>query len=242
MLTELVMLLAVASSCDVSRAALGLCQIECPTSGPGAFTVCASQTQAPGNQVASGGTQSPKPQRLCRYYVNGTIDLPTVGIITAWIDVGSRLCIGDEIPEPAPAQASKSVKAQLEEQFTAISKNPFAWWEPGSEVEIEEPAMFHVLANTTIESGQLFDQSAQIRFRPVGYFWDFSDGGSGHGQSLERSFAQTGVYRASAAVEYEVDYKIGGGSWIQNAASWSLSSNELSIVVIDPPRRTLLVG
>jgi hypothetical protein len=246
MLIEIAMLLMVTTSCDVSKAALGLCQIDCSITGAGSFTVCANQGQSNQTGGSSNGSSpakaTPKPQRLCKYYVNGTIDVPTIGTITAWVDVGSRPCIGDSIPEPKVTSSPKSIQSQLEEQFTAVSKTPFAWWEPGSDLEIEEPAIFHVQANSTIEAGELLGQTAQIRFRPVSYSWIFSDGISSSGVKYSRIFLEIGNYRATARVDYEVDYRFDTGPWIQNAASWSLSSNELFVVVIDPPRRTLLVG
>ena len=242
------MILMGVTSCDVSRAALGACEIDCTSAAAGSFTVCASQGQSSVGQVpsSSGGSSSkskPKPQRSCQYYVNGTIDVPTIGIITAWVDVGSRLCIGDPVPATtSPIDTKpKSVETQIQEQFTAVSKAPYAWWNPGDSVEMGEPASFHVTAGAVVENGRLFDQSALIRFRPVDFRWAFSDRYQGSGKFFVRAFEVVGIYQATAIVDYQVDYKIGSGSWNSNAASWSLESNQLSVVVIDPPRRTLLV-
>ncbi|MCF8529454.1 MAG: hypothetical protein K9G13_06080 [Aquiluna sp.] len=154
------------------------------------------------------------------------------------------MCIGDAIPEPSQAVVPviKSVQTQLSDQFSADTTKPFAWWDPGDELEVEEVGNFFVSASEFQKSGRLFDQSAQIRFRPVQVSWSYSDRGSGSGTRYQRSFAEIGTYQATALVDYEVDYKIGSGSWVSNAASWSLESNGLTVVVIDPPRRTLLVG
>ena len=115
MLIELSMILMGVTSCDVSRAALGACEIDCTSAAAGSFTVCASQGQSSVGQVptSSGGSSSkskPKPQRSCQYYVNGTIDVPTIGIITAWVDVGSRLCIGDPVPATYESDSHKAKK------------------------------------------------------------------------------------------------------------------------------------
>lgn len=233
------------AGCDITKAALGQCEVDCSGSQAGSFTICASQgssseTSAPGRTK----TPEPKPMRLCRYYVNGSIDQPTIGVITSWIVVGSRLCIGDAIPETSLVvpPAIKSVQSQLSEQFSADTTNPFARWEPGDELEVEEVGSFFVSAAEFQKSGRLFDKNAQIRFRPIHISWDFSDGMSGSGTGYQRSFSDIGMYRAVAVVDYEVDYKIGAENWISNAASWSLDSNALTVLVIDPPRRTLLVG
>ena len=247
MLIEFTLGLLATISCDVSKAAMGACGAECEGPNAGSFTICASQGIGSGSISTGAGSQNtnqptPKPTRLCQYYVNGTIDQPTLGLITAWVPVGSRLCIGDVVPEVKPVAVYKSVETQISDQFSADASRPFAWWEPGDELEIDEIGIFHVSSPTIQKTGELFDQSAQIRFRPVGISWDFSDGDSGAGSSYQKSFPEVGNFRAQAFVDYEVDYKIGSGGWVQNAASWALSSNELEILVIDPPRRTLLVG
>lgn len=233
------------AGCDLTKAALGQCDVDCSESQAGSFTICASQGSN-SDSTSNGRNQptEPKPMRLCQYYVNGSIDQPTIGVITSWIVVGSRLCIGDAIPEPSQAVVPviKSVQTQLSDQFSADTTKPFAWWDPGDELEVEEVGNFFVSASEFQKSGRLFDQSAQIRFRPVQVSWSYSDRGSGSGTRYQRSFAEIGTYQATALVDYEVDYKIGSGSWVSNAASWSLESNGLTVVVIDPPRRTLLVG
>lgn len=233
------------AGCDLTKAALGQCDVDCSGSQAGSFTICAiqgstSETSAPGRTQ----TSEPKPMRLCRYFVNGSIDQPTIGVITSWIVVGSRLCIGDAIPEPSQAVVPviKSVQSQLSDQFSADTTKPFAWWKPGDELEVEEVGSFFVSAAEFQKSGRLFDKSAQIRFRPIHISWDFSDGMSGSGTGYQRGFSDIGIYRAVAVVDYEVDYKIGSGNWVSNAAAWSLNSNALTVLVIDPPRRTLLVG
>jgi hypothetical protein len=233
------------AGCDLTKAALGQCDVDCADSQAGSFTICASQGAGSGSTSPGRAQPSePKPMRLCQYYVNGSIDQPTIGIITSWIVVGSRLCIGDAIPEPIEftAPAVKSVQSQLSEQFGASTTKPFAWWEPGDELEVDELGQFFVSASEFQKSGLLFDESALIRFRPVQISWNFSDGVPGSGSGYQKSFSEIGTYQATASVDYQVDYKIGSGGWVSNAASWSLESNRLTVVVIDPPRRTLLVG
>ncbi|MEY3561054.1 MAG: hypothetical protein RL068_206 [Actinomycetota bacterium] len=213
-------------------------------SSAGEFSLCDShhsQSQAP-SVVSPGVEPKPKPQRQCRYYANGTIDQPTLSIITAWVDVGSRACIGDEVNQSLiTATPARTINEDLSDQFTAKSQKPTAWWNPGDQVEYDEMARFYVTRTTLEVSGELLGKPAQIRFRPISARWEFGDG-SGNGFTSDHSFARVGNYRVIAFVTYQVDYKYSGSTWVQNAATWELASNELRVPVVEYPRRTLLVG
>jgi hypothetical protein len=238
---ELLIPWLLAASCDVTSAALGNCG--CDQAIAGQFTLCASdqtQSQLPGSSSVS--TPQPKPLRLCSYYANGTIDIPTISVITTWVEVGSRLCIGDELGESFSSTPVRTVQDDLQDSITAVSDRPIAWWEPGDEVEFEDPAVFRMNRANLNFSGELLGQSAQIRFVPSSARWQFSDGEAGSGFSFTRSFPDIGSYWAQGYVEYQVDYRIGGGGWVLSAANWELAANRLQVPVIEYPRRTLLVG
>lgn len=235
MLVEFLAGTILATSCDVTKAALGGCGSSCNSSSvAGSFTICESKSQ----KRSTTSVAKPKPQRLCNYYVNGTIDVPTMTIISAWIDVGSRLCIGDPIPEPQPVV--KTVREELEDIFSAKLQAPKAWLTSDSKPEVFESVGFAVEGFDVSVAGSLFGDPATIRFRPVGFSWSFYDGSKAYGETVTRAFTQTGRAWAKASVRYEVDYRKSGG-WTMNAASWSLTSNTVYFAVFDPPRKTLLV-
>lgn len=236
MLIEFLAAAILSASCDVTKAALGGCGATCPTSiTAGSFSLCESKTQ---KKSSTSTVSKPKPQRLCTYYVNGTIDVPTLTIISAWVDVGSRLCIGDPIPEPVVVV--RTVQEELEDIFSARLANPKAWLTSRSKPEPFEPVGFTVESENSVVSGSLFGDPATIRFRPVSFSWTFSDGSRGTGDSVSKFFSEPGRAWGKASVRYEVDYKK-SGSWTYDAASWSLTSNTVHLEVIDPPRKTLLV-
>lgn len=215
----------------------------CDSGSAGQFSVCATeqqQSQIPSSQAEV--TPRATPLRLCSYYVNGSIDQPTIGIITAWVEAGSRLCIGDQISETSVKTVVRTIADDLSDRFTALSERPFAWWEPGGAVEFEDPATFYVSQNDLVVVGNLLGRTAQIRFRPVSARWTFSDGQRGSGFAFTTSFAEVGSYQAIAHVKYEVDYLLSGGTWELSAAAWELTSQTMSIPVVEFPRRTLLVG
>jgi hypothetical protein len=182
--------------------------------------------------------------RECRYYANGTIDVPTMTVITAWVPVGSRPCIGDQVAEPSSASGNAMTAEEIEirDRFTAMVQRPTAWRSPSSEVEFGDEIEFHAQANTEVFTGALLGRSAQIRFRPVSARWELSDGKSLFGFHRTLAFSTLGNFWAKAYVAYEVDYKYSSGNWVYQAASWELGSNKLSIAVIERERRTLLVG
>lgn len=245
MLVELAMLLA-ASSCDINRAAMGLCG-GCPDGGT-SYAICATETgggsgtsNLPGS--SSSGPSRPTPMKLCEYYLNGSIDVPTQTIISAWVPVGSRLCIGDVVVEytPGPTREER-IESEVSDRFAASSNLPLAWWEPGDEIEYEELVRFYVDPKNKSVPGTLLGEAATIRFTAISIIWIFSDGGRGSSDSYSREFKKIGSYKAFARVQYRVDYRIGSASWVLGAATRELKSNVLDVLVVKYPRRTLLVG
>jgi hypothetical protein len=215
---------------------------DCENSTPGQFSVCAEDSVAGGGSgsVGTGGAGI----RECKYFANGTIDVPTMTVITAWVPIGSRPCIGDEIADPnsSPGSWSSQVEIELRGKFTALATRPISSWAPGGEVEIQEPIELRVDSETELFSGTLLGRSAQIRFRPVSTRWEISDGSELYGFRKYHSFNAAGSYFAKAFVKYEVDYRHFDSNWVFSAARWELSANKLAIVVIERERRTLLVG
>jgi hypothetical protein len=62
------------------------------------------------------------------------------------------------------------------------------------------------------------------------------------GREVEKGFSEKGEQTATAHVLLSVDYKLWGESWVIDAFSGEVASNELRIGVIEIPRRTLLVA
>jgi hypothetical protein len=232
MLIEFAML-QILTGCDVTAAAMGACGPCGSAEVPGSYTICETKTVVtPG----SSSTPTPKPMRLCEYYTNGTIDVPTLTTITAWVEVGSRYCIGDTIPEPV---SYPPLETQLKDSFTAYLSAPVAWRAGTGKPEPFEHVQFFVESSAVTVQGSLSGSPAKIRFRPVAHRWSFSDGDNLSGESVAKSFAAEGPGWGRASVRYEVDYQV--SSWVLAASSWELSSNRVDLIVFDPPRKTLLV-
>ena len=229
-----------AASCSIEAAALGVCECS-QEQTEGSFEVCATERITDREEVSreSPATPQPKPLRLCSWYANGTIDSPTLSVITAWVPIGSRLCIGDEVPEPTKQVVS--IDDEVSDVFGATSRRPFASWSPGGEVEVGVPASFFVELAAGEFAGNLLGRSATIRFEPIAARWQFSDDEAGTGFSVDRIFDSPGSLSAVAKVRVRASYQFDGGTWQQSDAEIWLSSNELAISVVEIPRRTLLV-
>ena len=235
MLVELAILLA---SCDATGAALGVCSSQCPAGEAASYTICAVEKRQ-STSTKKSTVPTPKPMRLCSYYVNGTIDIPTSSVITSWIEVGSRQCIGDP-PPPEPVVQRRSVEGEARDAFTAAATYPLAYLNPAGEVEVTQVVNFGVNPGGGTHTGSLFGESAEIRFTPSSVSWRFSDGQSKSGRFVSSSFSEPQLISATATVFYRIDYRYPATDWVIGASSAQLDSNRLSLSVIDPPRRTLL--
>ena len=205
------------------------------------YTICAELDSEGGTTTKPNDSQPeiPKPKRLCSYYVNGTIDIPTASVIVAWVEVGSRLCIGDSIPLNT-VSIVRTVGDEAFDAFTAYAVMPFAFFSPNSQVEITESVHFGVNVGGGSHGGTLFGSPAEIRFVATGVNWHFSDGQSVGGRDVSVSFLEPQVVTAYAKVRYRIDYRYPNADWVLGAAFASLDSNRVSLEVIDPPRRSLL--
>ena len=230
-----------AASCSIEAAALGVCECS-QDQTEGSFEVCATERITGREDMIreSPATPQPKPLRLCSWYANGTIDSPTLSVITAWVPIGSGLCIGDEVPEAT--RQVVSIDEQVSDVFGAKSRTPFAHWSPGGEIEAGLPASFSVELAAGEFAGNLLGRSATIRFEPVTARWQFSDGEILSGFGVDRIFQSPGSLSAVAKVRVRASYQFDGGTWQQSDAEIWLSSNEPAIPVVEIPRRTLLVS
>ena len=235
MLVEVALLIA---SCSGSSQAS--CNPECSTARGTSYTICAERGgSSSSTKPKVSQPKVPKPKKLCSYYVNGTIDIPTESVITAWVEVGSRLCIGDSVP-PAAIPVVRTVADEATDAFTAYAIPPFAYFSPNRQIEITEPVGFGVNVGGGSHGGTLFGSPAEIRFVATGVSWRFSDGQRASGRYATLSFSEPQLLSAFAVVNYRIDYRYPNSSWVTGAAFASLDSNRISLEVIDPPRRSLL--
>lgn len=220
-------------SCDLIAASLGACGCASSVDSEVEYRICAEQRLSV-EQVAP----KDKPRKWCKYYSNGTIDVPTPLFIEAYVYVGSRLCIGDK-----PANnTSRSIDDELRDQLAARSGFAIASWLPGGELEIDETAQFEVVFANKVVAAELLGREATIRFTATRFRWVFSDGERAFSAFHQKAFENAENQTAQAFVGIRVDYRFSGQPWVVGVLEAEIPSNLLLLNVVEKPRRTLLVG
>ena len=195
----------------------------------------------------SGGTRSTKPTP---YYATGTI---AFNCLARQSTIAS--CRRTPAPPaPAPvtfAPVTLTDLANFVPQSASLTSQPRGW------TVVNLNTNFIAGASTHVVGGSLFGQSAEVRFTPHAYDWNYGDGGT---QSTSvsgarwdalglREFSPTptshiyageGSFTTSVSVRYGVEYRVGGGAWIP--VSGEVSSSATTTVVIVEGADTVLAA
>ncbi|MDR9443795.1 MAG: hypothetical protein RI530_02455 [Microbacteriaceae bacterium] len=245
------MLVEIIFTCSATQAVLGGCANDCGTTvGASEVAICEQQrTETGSNEGKSSTTPGstwtpPPPWVLCEVYVSGGVEIPTFGTVWVKSRQGERECLSEKeyIPIPKPDSSSKSVEGindsqTLQQIFKTSPTTPMAYVSP-SERYYDEQFSFWVEKTTQIKSGTLFGEAVSVRFTPKSASWSF--GGSGF--SVAHIFGEKGDFQARAIVNFQVDYKPIGGSWVIDAGSIQIPSNSLLVTALALPRETRLIG
>lgn len=245
------MLVEIIFTCSAAQAVLGGCADDCETTvGVSEVVICEQQgTETESYEGESSTTPGstwtpPPPWVLCEVYVSGGVEVPTFGTVWVKSRQGERDCLSEKeyIPIPKPGSSSDSVERvrdsqTLQQIFKTSPDTPMAYVSP-SERYYDERFSFWVDKNTQIKSGTLFDEPVSVRFIPKSASWSF--GGSGF--SVTHIFGEKGDFQARANVDFRVDYKPIGGSWVIDAGSIQIPSNSLLVTALPLPRETRLIG
>jgi hypothetical protein len=221
------------ASCDLIAASLGACGCASSVDSEIEYRICAEQKIS-----VEQAAPKDKPRKWCKYYSNGTIDVPTALFIEAYVYVGSRLCIGDR----PPTTSGRSLNEDLKDQLAARSGSAIASWLPGGELEIDAPADFEVVFANKAVTAQLLGREATIRFTATRFRWVFSDGDRAFSAAHQKAFEKAEGQTAQAFVGIRVDYRFSDQPWVIGALEAEIPSNLLRLDVVEKPRRTLLVG
>lgn len=157
-------------------------------------------------------------------------------------------------PAAAPvtyAPITLSDLANFVPQAASLTSQPRGWTVVNLNTNFIAGASVHVVG------GSLFGRSAEVRFTPHTYDWNYGDG---EAQSTSvsgarwdvlglREFSPTatshvygaeGSFTTSVSVRYGVEYRVGGGSWIP--VSGEVSSSATTAVVIVQGADTVLAA
>ncbi|QNO38420.1 PKD domain-containing protein [Protaetiibacter sp. SSC-01] len=118
--------------------------------------------------------------------------------------------------------------------------------EPDGWVVVGLPANIYSLVDREVVPGELLGQSADVRFTPISWHWDYGDGTratlltkgdtwSGLGLREFDATPTSHVYRApgnytiTLSIRYRAEYRIAGGAFVPIAGTIVLPANELHI-------------
>ncbi|TFD76603.1 hypothetical protein [Cryobacterium psychrophilum] len=120
--------------------------------------------------------------------------------------------------------------------------------EPNGLALVGLAANFVGAASVHVVSGTLLGSTAEVRFTPVAFHWDFGDGGGRTSGSGGASWEDLGVpefsdtdtshiydvrgdFVAGVTVEYSAEYRVGGGAWTAVSGTLSVAANPLPVAV-----------
>ena len=125
---------------------------------------------------------------------------------------------------------------------------PWQEMEPNGLAIVGLAANFVATASVHVVSGALLGESADVRFTPEAFHWDFGDGGSRISAAGGASWADLslpefsdtatshiyevrGDYVALLTVDYAAEFRVGGGGWQPVSGTLPASANPLNVTV-----------
>jgi hypothetical protein len=181
-------------------------------------------------------SSSPTPKPVAK----PTVAKPAAPATTVALPVQAAPPLAQTVSSPAVSTRTPSRSVTERDEFAAQVPTPRLTISPTS-VRVGAQVEFQLSASATTNAGSLLGQAAEIRFTPIAALIATGDSATLQGFSATHRYREVGVYSAGATVSYRVDYRIGSGNWVLNAAILDSSSNSVSVQVLEPRKRTLLV-
>ncbi|MFB6612197.1 hypothetical protein ACFCVO_17875 [Agromyces sp. NPDC056379] len=164
--------------------------------------------------------------------------------------LNSALCATPPTVPEDPAAPAPAVVVTLRDIASFIPAKPGNGMEPGGWAVEDLPANFVAAASVQVVSGTLLGQPADVRFTPVGYRWQHSDGvvvESGEpgatwaalGQreftatGTSRVFADSGEYTVALEAVLRAEYRFAGSGWRSIAGTLAVAGDPQRVLVGD---------
>ena len=240
-----------ATSCSSADQRIGLCT-GAQTSNNSVDVWARSTTPGGSSSVVvpagrSNGTRTTKPTP---YYPTGTIAFNCLARQSTIASCRRTPAAPATVPVTY-APVTLADIANFIPQSATLTSQPRGW------TVVNLNTNFIAGASTHVVSGSLLGQSAEVRFTPHAYDWNYGDGGT---QSTSvsgarwdalglREFSATptshiygseGSFTTSVSVRYGVEYRVGGGAWIPVLGE--VSSSTTTTVVIAEGADTVLAA
>jgi hypothetical protein len=242
---------AASGSCSTAAAVAGLCT-GAQTSN-NSVDVWARTTTPSGSSsvvVPIGRTTNSRPVVVTPVFYPSSLAFKCLGLVSP-----SPQCRRTPAP-PAPAPVAYapitlSDLANFVPQAATLTSQPRGW------TVVNLNTNFIAGVSTHVVGGSLFGRSAEVRFTPHAYEWNYGDGGtqitSVPGARWDalglREFSPTatshvygseGSFTTTVAVRYGAEYRIGGGEWVP--VDGEVSSSATATVVIVQGADTVLAA
>ncbi|WP_156376815.1 hypothetical protein [Yonghaparkia sp. Root332] len=143
--------------------------------------------------------------------------------------------------------------ASFRPELATLSSEPDGWAVRGLHANVL------AAGGTSIRTGELFGITAEVRFTPVAYLFDYGDGSAPLSTSTPGAtwaalgldefdatptshvYESSGTYAVTLLVDYAAEYRIGGsGLWTPIPGTLAIPSDPVSIVVADSAATALV--
>ncbi|MGV8859093.1 PKD domain-containing protein [Rhodoglobus sp.] len=170
---------------------------------------------------------------------------PVNSVGESWCDLQRLPCV----PWTPPAADTASGPITISDIASFRPQTPVAAMQPNQWMIVGLDTNFYATASAHIVNGTLFGGTAQVRFTPVGYNWNYGDGTTTSLNSAGATWAkykiaefdptptshiynQPGNYTITLAVTYTAEYRVAGTNW----------QNVIGTLTINAPPLTATAG
>ncbi|MBH0023862.1 PKD domain-containing protein [Salinibacterium sp. SWN248] len=157
----------------------------------------------------------------------------------AWCDIQRIECV----PWTPPADVATTGPVTISDVASFRPQTPTAGMQPNQWMIVGLDTNFYATTSAHVVDGTLFGGTAQVRFTPIAYNWDYGDGStattSNPGKTWDKYritefdptptshvYEEPGNYTITLAVTYAAEYRVAGSSW-QNVVG--------TLTIIAPP-------
>ncbi|WP_231601741.1 PKD domain-containing protein [Salinibacterium sp. NG253] len=211
----------------------------CPTYDVGEDSIeLGASSEVPGTGGSSGGSYG--------YDTGGAAYSPVEdpaldSVEEAWCDIQRIECV--PWTPPADDADGKTGPITISDIASFRPQAPAAGMQPNQWMIVGLDTNFYATTSAHVVDGILFGGTAQVRFTPIAYNWDYGDGSTSTTSNPGRTWAkyritefdptptsyvyqEPGNYTITLAVTYAAEYRVAGSSW-QNVVG--------TLTIVAPP-------
>jgi len=166
---------------------------------------------------------------------------PVESVGESWCDLQRLPCV----PWTPPAEVDAAGPITMSDIATFRPQPPTAGMQPNQWMVVGLDTNFFANASTHVVDGILFGGTAQVRFTPVAYYWDYGDGHTANLSTAGTTWAKykvpefdptptshiydaSGNYTVTATITYAAEYRVAGSSWNNVIGTLSITAPPLT--------------